>query len=402
MLVDAATRTVVVWSARVAFGLELTVFPNGSGDTTYNWVQLALCVAFAAVGAVVWSAIDRRRASYPWLKDGLWIAMRFTLALAMLGYGVNKIFGLQFPAPSMMRLVQEYGDSSPMGLTWTFMGASPAYVRFAGWMETVGGLLLLFRRTQLLGALWVAGVMTNVFVLNMCYDIPVKIYSFLLLLTAGALAAPDLARLARVFVLNRTAEPADLAGPWTNRTARRVALGVKWAWIALVVPLTFWQHWDMQSVYGDAAPRGALDGAWEVVEFRRDGAEIPPLLTDETRWRMLMISDQLDWKAAVLRKMKGVNERWRLVFLDESGAPGASGERGRLELREMTVAAGEDPSAARVVATLDYEREGDDRLRLSGEFAGARLEARLERMRPGDTLLMNRGFHWVNETPFNR
>jgi hypothetical protein len=58
--------------------------------------------------------------------------------------------------------------------------------------------------------------------------------------------------------------------------------------------------------------------------------------------------------------------------------------------------------AARVVATLDYEREGDDRLRLSGDFAGARLDARLERMRPGDTLLMNRGFHWVNETPFNR
>jgi hypothetical protein len=101
----------------------------------------------------------------------------------------------------------------------------------------------------------------------------------------------------------------------------------------------------------------------------------------------------------------GANAFLNRLILDSTiarGAPGASGGRGRLELREMTVASGEDPSAARVVATLDYEREGDDRLRLSGDFAGARLDARLERMRPGDTLLMTRGFHWVNETPFNR
>ena len=52
------------------------------------------------------------------MKDVLWIAMRYTLAVAMLSYGVNKIFGLQFPAPSTMRLLQEYGESSPMRLMY--------------------------------------------------------------------------------------------------------------------------------------------------------------------------------------------------------------------------------------------------------------------------------------------
>ena len=137
---DEAVKPFYVWIGRAVFGVEITVFPNGSGDTTYNWVLFASHLAFALVATAVWSAVDPRRPSYPWLKDGLWIAMRFTLASAMFGYGINKIFGLQFPEPGMQRLLQDYGDSSPMGLMWTFMGASLPYTMFAGWMEAIGGL----------------------------------------------------------------------------------------------------------------------------------------------------------------------------------------------------------------------------------------------------------------------
>ena len=39
---------------------------------------------------------------------------------------------------------------------------------------------------------------------------------------------------------------------------------------------------------------------------------------------------------------------------------------------------------------------------VTGEVAGVRVEAVCERREPKDFLLMNRGFHWVNEYPFNR
>ena len=58
--------------------------------------------------------------------------MRFVLASALFGYGINKVFALQFPEPGLQRLTQDYGDSSPMGLMWTFMGASAPYTMFAG------------------------------------------------------------------------------------------------------------------------------------------------------------------------------------------------------------------------------------------------------------------------------
>jgi hypothetical protein len=244
--------------------------------------------------------------------------------------------------------------------------------------------------------------MANVFVLNMCYDIPVKIYSFSLLLVAMVIASPDLVRLARLFVWNRAVEPADLAGPWTNRRARTAALAIKFAWVGVMVPFSFWENHQARFVYGDLAPKGALDGLWKVASFRRDGVEVPPLAGDSTCWRHLQCTDEPGWKSLVLRRMGGVDDRWRLEFLDADGAVSESGERGRLVLREMIAAAGADPSASKVVATLDYAREGEGRLRISGEFGGARIEVECARAEARDFLLLERGFHWINERPFNR
>jgi hypothetical protein len=291
----------------------------------------------------------------------------------------------------MQRLLQDYGDSSPMGLLWTFMGASQPYTMFAGWMETIGGLLLCFRRTQLVGALWTAGVMANVFVLNMFYDVPVKIYSFHLLALAMVIAAPDMPRLVRMFLLNRPVARADLRGPWTNKTLRRTAFGVKIAWLVFTVPFMFWQMSEARYTYGALAPRGELDGTWEVREFRRDGVELPPLVTDAARWRYLTLVDRPDWKQGIVTHMKGVNARWALEITDAT-----------LEFREMTVAADDDPSKAPLVGTLAFTRDGEKTLRLSGELAGAKIEAVCERLDARDFLLLNRGFRWVNEYPFNR
>lgn len=43
--------------------------------------------------------------------------------------------------------------------------------------------------------LWTVAVMANVFMLNLCYDVPVKLFSFQLLLLAIVVAAPDVPRL---------------------------------------------------------------------------------------------------------------------------------------------------------------------------------------------------------------
>ena len=90
-----------------------------------------------------------------------------------------------------------------MGLLWTFMGYSGVYSVFAGLGEVIGGVLLFFRRTRLLGALVVAMVMSHVVVLNFAYDVPVKVFSTHLLLIAVLIMTPDRKRLLNFFILNK-------------------------------------------------------------------------------------------------------------------------------------------------------------------------------------------------------
>src|SRR5262245_5322877 len=166
-LVDKAVR----WTAAHALGIsQFYDGPSGSGDKTFDYVRLLLCFALACAIAVVWSAVGWRRTNYPWLNDLLRSYLRYVLAFAMLGYGLAKVGSAvnQFAEPSVEQLMKTYGESSPMNLVWTFMGASRAYTRFAGLGEVVGALLLIWRRTTILGAVVSFGVMRNVVVVNCC------------------------------------------------------------------------------------------------------------------------------------------------------------------------------------------------------------------------------------------
>lgn len=110
-------------------------------------------------------------------------------------YGSVKFNFGQFGLLAPGQFSKTYGDSSPMFLLWTFMAASPGYQLVAGVAECLPALLLLHRRSVTVGALIAAVTMINVFALNMLYDVPVKLFSFHLLLTAVVLAAFDHARL---------------------------------------------------------------------------------------------------------------------------------------------------------------------------------------------------------------
>src|SRR5262245_30407361 len=64
---------VVIWVASHILHLSypITVFSNGSGDTTYDWV-LALCFLTVAVAAtLIWSVLDRKRPNYETLHQWL-------------------------------------------------------------------------------------------------------------------------------------------------------------------------------------------------------------------------------------------------------------------------------------------------------------------------------------------
>ena len=195
-----------VWVGDTLFGVDAHRHPTGSGDTWADYVLSFDLLVISALATIVWSLLDRRRLAYPRLLDALRTLVRVVLGTTLVFYGLAKVFWTQFPPPDGESLLRAYGDSSPMGLLWTFMGYSYGYNLFTGIVECLG-VLLFWRRTALLGALVAAATMTQVFVLNLCFDVPVKLYSLHLLLMAVWLTLPDLRRLADFFLFHRAVVP---------------------------------------------------------------------------------------------------------------------------------------------------------------------------------------------------
>jgi len=188
--------------------------PYTLADNVIGYVELLCFIVLAALAAIVWTLLDRKRTEYRTLHEWLRIYVRYALAFAMLGYGMDKVFALQFnwSMPGPGRLAEPLGNYSPFALLWTFMGYSTPYTIFTGVGEVIGGVLLFFRRTTTLGALIISGVMANVVALNFSYDVGVKIFSSLLLFLAMFLLVPDLRRLMDFFVLNRPTPAANMDG----------------------------------------------------------------------------------------------------------------------------------------------------------------------------------------------
>ena len=353
--------------AEVVLGIELPpLIFTGSGDQLFHYVQLLLVAILASLGTLAWSWRTKRR-SHPRLAAGATIAARYFLAIVMVGYGVAKLFPGQFPPPWIGRYDGQIGDMSPMGLLWTFMGHSQPYTKLAGGAEVLGAVLLLSRRLYVIGALVIAIVMTNVVALNFCYDVPVKLFSSELLIVSIALVLPQARRIIAVLIGRGAAEvPPRVRGTIGAERVRRVAKAIA---IGLFVVEAYSHAMMIRSF--NRGPVSPLEGIWRVDSLVVDGVERPALFTDNTRWRKLIF-----WRTHLQIRYGTDRRLMRPVDIDTKAQTITFIEGGQ--------------------RTWHYTRPDPDHLIL--ERNGMRAALTLEPPPP----LTTRGFHWVNESPYNR
>jgi hypothetical protein len=285
------------WVAVRAFGItEPLVYIGNSRDTNFSWVQLFVVFVIAAAATLVWSVMDRRRTEYVALHKWFRVLIRFVVAAQMIYFGMVKVIPTQFPAPSLITLLAPVGNLSLQGLQWTSIGASTTYQIFTGIVEVVGGLLLIAPRTTLLGAAVCLASMLQVFVLNMTYDIGVKILSFQLVLMSLFLLAPDIQVLVNVFFFKRpvapTTEPELFRTPRANRIALvvQIVYGLYLLAVYTNVGRTFWY-----ADGGGGSPKSSLYGIWNIEALTVDGKLRPAELNDyDRRWRRV-IFDSPEW-----------------------------------------------------------------------------------------------------------
>jgi uncharacterized membrane protein YphA (DoxX/SURF4 family) len=375
-------RPVVPWVGRAVLRLSHPVSGQpGGGDSLFSWVHVFTMLLIAALAAIAWTVLARRQRSHPRLFAALRLYLRFTVASILFLYGFDKVIPNQFEPLGPYRLTEYFGEASPGGFGWSFLGSSVTYTIFAGVGEVAAGLLLLFRRTATLGAVVGAAVMANVFMLNMSYDIPVKQFSLHLLLMCVGLAACDGQRLLNVFIRQRGAEPPPYVELFTTRRSLHVARIAG----ALLGVWLIGEHVNRELTllhrFGRLAPRGPLDGIFEVEAFVKNGVVQPPLLTDVSRWRRLASSN----RGTTVRLVTDSLVSYRL--------------RTDTVKHVATLTPGQDTTNRAVLA---YAFPDSQHLVLRGRIGRDSIEMRLRRRSESSYLLVSRGFHWVNEVPYFR
>lgn len=387
MFASGIFETPFRWVGRtiLGFNYQFDISGFGSGDHTYAFITLFVNVVLAIILTIIWTILGRSRQEYN--KPLYWflVVLRIFLIAAMLLYGFVKIFQIQFQPPSFTRLLQPLGEFSPMGLAWTYMGFSKGFGIFAGIMEVLGGILLIWRRTATLGAFIVIGVMTQVAMMNLMFDIPVKLFSIHLILMALVIFMTDMKRFTAVFLKNKPTSAYEFFHPVNSKSYHRIILKGKNILLPILLITACILGYLGQINISDINHRPALYGIWEAKTFVKSGDTLKPLITNSERWHYLLIEK----KGRALAKHMPGNYTSFTTEIDTIN--------GKLKLYESSNTDVEDKDF-----NFSYTQHSLSQLHISGILNDTSYNIKFKKKPLDDFNLINRGFHWINERPYNQ
>jgi len=375
----------IAWMAKHVLhtARPITNFANGSGDSTYNYLIILFIISVSAIGTIIWSITGKNTPHYNKLLYWLTVVIRYYVAITMFTYGSAKVIKLQFPAPSLGRLIEPVGNMSPMGLAWTYMGYSTGYNYFTGFVELTCGILLFFRKTTTLGAIIGLVVAGNIMAIDYCFDVPAKLLSTFLVLMCIFLLFKDAKRLIKFFFKNQDAQPSNLSphrfkAKWKNITLTFV----KYVLAIYVVAGDLVNAVQANEQHGDSVKRPVLYGIYNVESFVRNKDILAPLTTDTFRWSKLIISGNGGIQ------VKFMNDSMKFYSIKTDTVK-----------HEIVVNTPEDKLC---VYSFIYNLQKTGELTLSGKWKQDSVHIRLSKYDIRKFPLLNRGFHWINELPVNK
>ncbi|MVM35387.1 hypothetical protein GO755_35530 [Spirosoma sp. HMF4905] len=246
----------------------------------------------------------------------------FYVAYSVTGYGAAKILKTQFQPPNYV-LETPIKELSGFWLTWTYYGYSQTMAYILGWTQILGCILLLFRRTRLIGVFVLLPVMVNIDLIDHFYEIsPLAYYNalhytFLLFF----LLALEYDKLKIAFLSYQ--EKISLNGKTVLINIVRV----------LVIGLSFWR---IASLRDSFEPKTKLNGVWQVETMSRNNKAVSTAVASDLAWSKLYF----EWRYGCLFKynpdkfqkkdlhgMYKLDEKSKRLSVDfpkENGAPGDS------------------------------------------------------------------------------
>ncbi len=264
-----------------------------------NWL---IITGISLVATIGWSVARREPVNYDRLYYWLRVLVRYRLAIAVLGYGLLKLYPLQSPYPSLSNLNTPYGDFTRWKLFSITLGIVPSYETVLGGVEIVAALLLFFRKTASIGALIVTIFLGNVFMSNLAYEGGEGLYSLLLISFALFVLAYDVNRIVRLLVLQQPTAP-NTFKPLFKKGLAQWRVIAKAAFILLFVffygGLVRYGFKSSDTLYPAENGLSKSSGLYAVTRFVLKGDSLSSLSpTDSLRWRDIVFES---WNTLSIR-----------------------------------------------------------------------------------------------------
>jgi len=255
----------------------------------FNYINLFLVLVIAVAGGLIWTAIDKKRLNYSKLYYWIRVLARYRLAYGMIGWGLKKAFPMQMVYPTQGMLNTPFIDFAEKKLYWSHVGVSFGYTVFLGFAEIIPGLLLLNRKTSVLGAALAAVVTFNICIANHAYDAGVAVPAAYFSLLGIFIAWYDLPKIWKLVVNEKDVQPYRYYPAFPQKWQRYLRTGLKVTFNFIFVPLmaAAWAYgffngnnYNIPSTPGIAQTKGY----YNVTEFRLNNKVIPYSPEDSIRW----------------------------------------------------------------------------------------------------------------------
>jgi hypothetical protein len=203
------------------------------------------------------------------------------------------------------------------------------------------------------------------------------------------LLAPDIKRVVNVLVLNRAVAPRELRPLFATLRNRRIAMGLVCLQLGFVLVGNVTRGLTFYRQSSPSGPLPSLFGVYDVVEFTRNGVVVPPLATDPTRWSRVAFARL---NRVVVRSTPDSVIRLTTKLDDSSKTVSFTS---RFDSTLTWTFAMEKSQSVLVPSR-------DERIVLRGRIGADSVVAILQRVDESRFLLVSRGYHWIQEQPFNR
>lgn len=275
-----------ILAATIVFQIPLDIFFSFSKylDDFVNYffiIQSVLPLVGGAIYATLWQERERSgRINSGWHHAFLLGMMRYWLAYSISVYGFAKILKTQLQSP-VYRLDMPLGDLNGFALTWYYFGYSYTLAVILGLFQVGGSVLLLFRRTTLMGVMVLLPVMINIVLINLFYDI-----------AAGAFFNSIIYTLTLIYLLFNDFE--KLKAAFWDLVERFPVIGSKYSWAknglrVLVIAAAFGTIY--QYLLYDKTDKILL-GTWKVEQLLKNRQPVTDTawLNDSMAWNKVYFS----------------------------------------------------------------------------------------------------------------